>query len=740
MASLLDTALAYHRAGLVVLPNDPARKYPSGLSGWQQVAPTEADIRRWFGSGQHAIGVRDVEGIDIDNKGHPDAETLYRRWAELVEGVAPGLVARLLCERTPSGGYHLVWRCETIAGNQKLATRPPTDEERAKDPKKTHVPLIETRGKGGQFQVAPSPGYAIVRGSWTSLPRITPAERQLLLDCARALSKSDTRTIALAVDHKGQRPGDLYNEQHASDALGLLETAGWSIARTDGDVLYLTRPGGTKGHIHASYGYVAPGIFYVFTTNGAPFQDGKAYTPFAIYTELEHGGDYRQAAAALRGRQEKPRISLRAGGTGSAPRAEYVVDWRRQGVTAAQLYATHFDPLYWTVENILPEGAALLAGKPKSRKSWAALAVGTACATGDKALGKLGVRQGRVLYLDLESNQRRMRGRLFSMLGHRMSQLENLHIYTDWPRGEEGIAALEAWMEAHPDTVLIVIDVLADFRRGKDPKEDAYQYDRETVQPINAFAERHRITVLLVHHTRKAKADDVFDEVSGSTGLVSAVATTWILGRAPNGSGETILTLRGRDLINDEPLALEWDDYHNSFVIIGGAVDALQGGERRAVLKVMADDAEWGPREIAIELKKSVASVQQLLKALLADGLVERTGYGRYVRVVTSRDQNDQSAQSTKNHQNDQIANSDPLPQDQSWDQSCVSRPNAVNGNSDHSDRDSIEPSLAHVPPAKRTLLRLFLRGNKESDQDEARQLCERYGIDYEQARKEANQ
>ena len=127
MTSLLDTALRYHQAGLVVLPNDPTLKYPSGLRGWQSVSPSERDIRQWFGNGkQHAIGVRDVEGLDFDNKGDPDADTLYQAWERLVERQAPGLAARLLCERTPRGGYHLVWRCDAIEGNQKLATRPPT--------------------------------------------------------------------------------------------------------------------------------------------------------------------------------------------------------------------------------------------------------------------------------------------------------------------------------------------------------------------------------------------------------------------------------------------------------------------------------------------------------------------------------------------------------------------------------------------------------------------------------------
>lgn len=745
-APLLQTALAYHHAGLVVLPNDPVKKFPAGLKGWQTIQPTEQQVRAWFANGHYAIGVRDVEGLDFDNKGNPDADTLYQSWVGLVTAFAPGLAQRLLCERTPSGGYHLVWRCSEIAGNQKLATRPPTEDEVKDAPKLTSVTLIETRGKGGQFQVAPSPGYVLERGDWTRLPEITPAERAILLDCARALSRADRRTIDTSGTHGGGRPGDWYNEHKADETLPILEHAGWTVVSARGDVTYLRRPGKTDG-ISATYGYVAPGVLYVFSSNASPFEPNKAYNPFAVFTLLQQNGDYKAAARAIGALmdQHKPRINTVTGEIiepGTKP--IYVVDWRRQGVTAAELYRTQFDPLNWTVENILPEGAALLAGKPKSRKSWAALAVAVACATGDPVFGRLAARRGRVLFLDLESNQRRMRGRLFSMVGHRMKDIDNLHIYTEWPRGEEGIAALEDWMDAYPDTVLVVIDVLADFRRSKDPKEDAYLYDRETIVPINQFAERRRITALLLHHTRKAKADDVFDEVSGSTGLVSAVATTWILGRAPNGSSETILTPRGRDLINDEPLALEWDDYHNTFVIVGGAVDALQSGERRAILQVMADDNEWTPKEIAIEMGKPVTNVQQLLKALLSEGLVERTGRGKYVRVL-GQDQNDQNHHFDQNHQNDQQLILIDQNQDQNQDQNHSPHTDAVEqGKSDDSDHS--DPSLKNdhfwrnVPPSQRTILRLHLRSNKESDHERARELCEQYGLDYEQAKAKANE
>lgn len=389
------------------------------------------------------------------------------------------------------------------------------------------------------------------------------------------------------------------------------------------------------------------------------------------------------------------------------------VDWRSFGITAADLYHKHFDPLIWTVENIIPESTCLLAGKPKSKKSWFALGIACACAFGGKALGRLNVRAGRVLYLDLESNQRRAKSRLFSIVGSAMERLTNLHIFTKWERGDAAMDQLEAWMQAYPDTTLIVIDVLADFRRPIEKHEQPYAYDRDTLAPITEFADRHRITVLLIHHTRKAKADDVFDEISGSTGLISAVGTALILGRSPNGANEMILDLRGRDLVNDDPLALEWDDYTCQHIITGGAVDAKMGAERRQVLAVFADDKDWTPKDVAAELQKPVNNVQQMIKLLLSEGMLERTGRGKYVRVL-GRDQNDQNDQNHKNVQDDQrwrvpegfdSDHSDlPLEGDQNQDQNHFPHSNSLNGakkvDSDHSDllyRDTARTLAAHL-------------------------------------------
>ena len=81
-------------------------------------------IERWFTDSQPICVLTgavsgNLELIDFDFEGE-----LFAAWSELVETEMPGLIERLLLERSQSGGRHAVYRCETaIPGSLKLAQR-----------------------------------------------------------------------------------------------------------------------------------------------------------------------------------------------------------------------------------------------------------------------------------------------------------------------------------------------------------------------------------------------------------------------------------------------------------------------------------------------------------------------------------------------------------------------------------------------------------------------------------------
>lgn len=301
--------------------------------------------------------------------------------------------------------------------------------------------------------------------------------------------------------------------------------------------------------------------------------------------------------------------------------------WMHSGTTLAELQSIAFDPLRWVVQDILPEGATLLAAKPKAKKSWLALAISIAVACGGKALGRLPVDPGRVLYLDLEGNQRRIQSRVKAILQH-SPWPQNFHVFTDWTRGDDCVRRIETFVLAHPDTRLVVIDLLAEIRPPMDPRGDRYAYDRDLLVALNRLAEKYHIAILIIHHTRKAKGDDAFDEVSGTLGINGAAATLWILSRSPEGN--VILNMQGRDLVRDDPLALAWDPLTCQFVIEGKASEVAISEERKRIRRILADGGDWTPRAIADAIGVGVNAISQLLALMTQDGIIRKSGYGKY--------------------------------------------------------------------------------------------------------------
>ncbi len=101
--------------------------------------------------------------------------------------------------------------------------------------------------------------------------------------------------------------------------------------------------------------------------------------------------------------------------------------------TAAALLSEELPPINWVVPDILPEGVYFLAGRPKMAKSWLAVGVSIAVATGGVALGTLPVKKGEALYLALEDNRRRLQRRLTKLLPDG-TRPDGLHLSTTWAR------------------------------------------------------------------------------------------------------------------------------------------------------------------------------------------------------------------------------------------------------------------------------------------------------------------
>lgn len=305
--------------------------------------------------------------------------------------------------------------------------------------------------------------------------------------------------------------------------------------------------------------------------------------------------------------------------------------WQR-GISLADLLDKEFPPIRYVVDGYIVEGLTVLAGAPKARKSWMMLDAAVAVATGDKAFGTILCEHGDVLFLGLEDNQRRLKDRL-----DKMSVIQRNHhlmICTQWAAGDEAVEAIEAWARGVEKPTLVVVDVLARVREFTG-REASYEADYRALVALHDLASRLAIAVVVIHHTRKAGADDPFDEVSGTRGLTGAADTVLVIRRDNTGGASFRATLygRGRDIPEIET-AIEFDDETYRWKVLGEAWKVADTAERQEVLDVLRDAGRaLRVKDIAEELGKTAANISKMLRAMLKAGLVMQPSYGCYTPV-----------------------------------------------------------------------------------------------------------
>ena len=199
-------------------------------------------------------------------------------------------------------------------------------------------------------------------------------------------------------------------------------------------------------------------------------------------------------------------------------------------------------PPDFVVSGLLSKGLHILAGSPKVGKSWLALWLAVTVAKGEPVWG-MNTQQGTTLYLCLEDSVLRIQNRLFEITE---DAPPNVHFCTECaPIGQGLEEQIESFVSEHPGTVLVIIDTLQIIR----PVHDAtYANDYRDLSVLKRLADKHGIAILLIHHLRKEKSEDVFHRISGTTAISGAVDSSFTLVEERRGSGRAKLSCIGRDI------------------------------------------------------------------------------------------------------------------------------------------------------------------------------------------------
>ena len=213
-------------------------------------------------------------------------------------------------------------------------------------------------------------------------------------------------------------------------------------------------------------------------------------------------------------------------------------------VTMSELYDTPYYNKPAIIDGVLFPGIYLFVGAPKVGKSFLMGQLAYHVSTGTELWG-YPVKQGKVLYLALEDDYARLQKRFYRMFG--TEGTEELHFSISARNVNEGLfIQLEKFVTENPDTKLIIIDTLQKVREFT---SDRYSYanDYELIAQLKNFSDSYGICMLLVHHTRKQGADDKFDMISGTNGLLGAADGAFILQKEKRTAKTATLDISGRD-------------------------------------------------------------------------------------------------------------------------------------------------------------------------------------------------
>lgn len=333
-------------------------------------------------------------------------------------------------------------------------------------------------------------------------------------------------------------------------------------------------------------------------------------------------------------RQNPAAAALIAGDPAPAKRVWSVTD----------LLTTEFPEPKWAIPGLLPSGLSVFAGRPKLGKSWLALAIATAVGCGGVVLGRR-AQQGKVLYLALEDNPRRLKDRLNKQ---QATTTADIDFHFEWPAlvekrgGQPGTLALMEAINARGYN-LVIIDTIS---RALGHADQLDQADMNVAfGALQRMAIERDICLLLIDHHRKSAGGvgDVIDDVMGATSKVG-VADAAIGIYRERGQSNATLKVSGRD-VDDQELAIRFDRDLFCWQLIGTEAgvktESLQA-EILEVIKELGGAATATRVAKGLDVQKDPSNIRKEMLELVNKGLLKRVEKeGREVKYQLVKGLND---------------------------------------------------------------------------------------------------
>ena len=300
-------------------------------------------------------------------------------------------------------------------------------------------------------------------------------------------------------------------------------------------------------------------------------------------------------------------------------------------IDAATILNTDYPPLAWIVPDFLPPGLTFLIGKPKVGKSWLALQLALSISTGGKVFDR-DVQKGRVLYLALEDNERRLKDRMkkqgwLANPGNVEFMLADTFRDQITALNTGGGKRLLKYIERQKYRVVIV-DTFSRSIQGDqlDPGEMT-----EAVGHLQQYALEKNIALIIIDHMPKntGETNDPIGHIYGSVAKAGVTDTAWGLYKEQGKDGAK-LGISGRDL-EESLLKLSFDKRGYYWHCEGNAGDIAMTEQRKAIMEAMQEVGKAQAKDIAEATGQAVNHVRERLNDLANEGKISRFNDGKTV-------------------------------------------------------------------------------------------------------------
>lgn len=230
-----------------------------------------------------------VEVIDVDLKVLPSIQKQREFWDEYLGFLRKSIIDfdnKVVIYQTLTGGYHILYRCSKVGGNEKLATL-----------KGYNQAIIETRGVGGYVVIYEK---QVSSNAYHNIQEISELDRDTIINCSRYFNYIEpkqennfTNKKQPFINGDSISPGTDYNNK--TNIFDLI-SSDFEIVGKLKDSTVIRRHGASSdksGHI-----FTENGCMYLFST-GTIYPSEELLTPFAVYTYKNHNGNFSDSAKDL---------------------------------------------------------------------------------------------------------------------------------------------------------------------------------------------------------------------------------------------------------------------------------------------------------------------------------------------------------------------------------------------------------------------------------------------------------